>query len=210
MARTSPDAPGKRQKVVNLLRHGYNTGTTVGTTAIAIPATNLSNRTGVLIQNQHASGNIYIAAPEPIDLLDSSVYEWHASGSGTNEYYVTKADSADPGLSTPILFYTAAGSTETSRSEGAAGSLSANEWDYDDNDTLGFDTVYFRIPSTATSPSDAYTKLLSYDRMPAASGASVGYKLEAGRDTYWELSGEDRVFAIGSTTSMTVCTIEFD
>lgn len=73
-------------------------------------------------------------------LTDTGVYKWTASGSGTNEYYVDLLGDGDPGLSEPeyLLLNDTLLSTET------LGSLVDHTWNYGDNDTLGYNTVYFR------------------------------------------------------------------
>jgi len=75
------------------------------------------------------------------DILTSSSYKWTASGSGTNEYYLTDSDGNDPGFDVQPDFIVMDGVKLT---EGTAGSLDDHEWDYGDNDTLGFSTVYIR------------------------------------------------------------------
>jgi len=74
-------------------------------------------------------------------------YKWTASGSGTSEYYLEAAAGGDPGISEPYVC-TEDGSDLTA---GTAGSLAAGEWDWADNDTLGYSTVYVRL-SDSTDP----------------------------------------------------------
>lgn len=91
-------------------------------------------------------------------LNGDDVYEWTVSGSGTNEYYVTLVGGTDPSLSAPTTFL----ENGTAISEGTAGSLSAGEYDYADNDSLGFSTVYVRLTSGGPDPDDlAYGYLVS-------------------------------------------------
>jgi len=78
------------------------------------------------------------------DILTSSTYKWTASDSGTNEYYVQTAAGGDPSIATQPDFLLKDGNVIT---EGTVGSLSDHEWDYGDNDSLGYDTVYFRDES---------------------------------------------------------------
>lgn len=78
----------------------------------------------------------------------SSAWSWTASGSGTNEYYLRTAASGDPGFTTKPAGILIDGSDAT---EGTVGSLAAGEWDYGDNDTLGYNTVYVRL-SDGTDP----------------------------------------------------------
>ena len=84
---------------------------------------------------------------EPISLR-SAAYAWTASGSGTNEYYLRTAANGNPGFAAQPnnLYINGANATE-----GTAGSLTAGQWDYADNDTLGYSTIYVRL-SDGTDP----------------------------------------------------------
>lgn len=77
--------------------------------------------------------------------LSDADWKWTASGSGTNEYYLTTDADADPAFPEPaaneVLFDIA-----TVATPGTIGSLAAGEWAWGDNDTLGFDTIYVRMP----------------------------------------------------------------
>lgn len=75
--------------------------------------------------------------------LSSATYKWTASGSGTNEYYLELAAGGDPSISEPAYLLLG----DSVISEGTAGSLSDHGWDYGDNDTLGYNTVYIRDDS---------------------------------------------------------------
>ena len=70
-------------------------------------------------------------------------YKWTASGSGTNEYYLEAIAGGDPGIAEPNTVYE---SGVTGKMDiGTMGSLAVGEWDWGDNDTLGFSTVYVRL-----------------------------------------------------------------
>lgn len=73
------------------------------------------------------------------DRLRSSTYKWTASGSGTSEYYCQAAAGGDPSIATQPDFLTL---DNTLMVEGAAGDLVNHQWDYGDNDNLGYNTVY--------------------------------------------------------------------
>uniref|UniRef100_A0A6M3X8J7 Putative tail tubular protein n=1 Tax=viral metagenome TaxID=1070528 RepID=A0A6M3X8J7_9ZZZZ len=77
-------------------------------------------------------------------VLRSSTYKWTKSGNGTNEYHVELAAGGDPSIATQPDFITMG---KAKLVEGAVGSLSNHEWDYGDNDTLGYSTVYVRDDS---------------------------------------------------------------
>lgn len=86
-------------------------------------------------------------------------YQWTASGSGTNEYYLEIAGGGDPLiLQEPFgFFYVFQNGTRQITyqyglagnffRQGEIGSLSTYEWGWGDNDTLGYDTVYMRSSS---------------------------------------------------------------
>lgn len=74
---------------------------------------------------------------EILDLVSSS-FQWTASSSGTNEYYLESDGGGDPGVSEPKVVYEGG----TAIPSGTAGSLSTGEWDWADNDSLGWNTVY--------------------------------------------------------------------
>ncbi len=72
--------------------------------------------------------------------LTTSTYRWVASGSGTNEWYVELVGGGDPSLAEP----TAAFIDDAVLVIGTVGSLADHEWDWGDNDSLGFSTAYVR------------------------------------------------------------------
>lgn len=77
--------------------------------------------------------------------LVNSTYRWTASGSGTNEFYCELAAGGDPSLPGQSGMSVTTDGKFNEDTEGAAGSLNAGEWDWADNDTLGFSTVYVRL-----------------------------------------------------------------
>jgi len=79
--------------------------------------------------------------------LVSATYKWTASGSGTNEYYCQTAAGGNPSL-TEAKCATTDG-TFNLDSNGTLGSLTAGQWDWGDNDTLGYSTVYVRLDAGA-------------------------------------------------------------
>lgn len=91
-------------------------------------------------------GQVTGSAANGLDLLSSSYY-WIASGSGTDEYYARAFLGGDPSISEPVTVY----ENSAESTEGTVGSLAAGEWAYDDNDTLGYDTIYVRL-ADGTSP----------------------------------------------------------
>jgi len=75
------------------------------------------------------------------DNITTSSYLWTSLGNGTNEYYLEALGGGNPEISEPGFLWLD-GSTKLT--EGTAGSLEDHEWDWADNDALGFNTVYFR------------------------------------------------------------------
>ena len=107
---------------------------------------------------------LFVAGGEELFKVDVSTsvvnsgYKWTVSGSGTNEYYLTGPLDGDPGLSEPDALLV----NDEAATAGTVGSLAAGEWDYDDNDALGFNTIYVRL-SDGTDPdskADDYIKAL--------------------------------------------------
>jgi hypothetical protein len=81
------------------------------------------------------------------DSLVNSTYRWTASGSGTNEYYVELAAGGDPSLTEATSVYL--DGHYNLATNGTVGSLAAGEWDWGDNDSLGYSTVYVRLADGA-------------------------------------------------------------
>lgn len=113
----------------------------------------------------------------PISLRNSG-YSWTASGSGTSEYYLRTSGNTDPGISTPGAVY----ANSVALTSGTAGSLTAGQYAYADNDTLGYSTIYVRL-SDSTDPdgkAQDYVQLYQvpvatdHVRIPAGSGAITG------------------------------------
>lgn len=86
-----------------------------------------------------------------VNLVASGTYRWLASGSGTNEYYMDLNAGGDPGFSEPLDVL----ENSVSMTPGTAGSLAAGEWDYADNDSLGYSVVYVRLSDGADPDSKA-------------------------------------------------------
>jgi len=97
------------------------------------------------------TSNSYNRLAREISLTDNAVSpgifnmwpNWVQSGSGTGEWYLTSTHDADlnPWIGEPS-YVVNEGALMTA---GTAGSLSAGQWDWADNDSLGFSTVYARI-----------------------------------------------------------------
>ena len=72
--------------------------------------------------------------------LTGSDYKWTASGSGNNEFYCELTGGGNPSLSDPDYLDL----NGVSLSQAALGSLTDHTWNYGNNDTLGYNTVYIR------------------------------------------------------------------
>ena len=81
-------------------------------------------------------------------------WAWTVSGSGTGEYYLRTSGSANPDLPEP----TAVNQNSVAMTPGTVGSLAASEWDYGDNDSLGYSTIYVRL----SDDSDPDSKAVDY------------------------------------------------
>lgn len=79
--------------------------------------------------------------------IRDSNYQWDLSGSGTNEYYLQAAGGGNPNINSPGFVI----ENNARMTDGTVGSLAAGEWDWADNDALGYTTVYVRL-SDSTDP----------------------------------------------------------
>lgn len=115
--------------------------------------------------------------------LRNGIYKWTASGSGTAEYYLELFGGGNPGISDPGTTTGAITGNDLNFANGTMGSLAVSQFDYGDNDTLGFSTIYVRL-ADGTDPDSKpldFVKLYQVPvatdnvRVPAGSGAMVGY-----------------------------------
>lgn len=119
---------------------------------------------------------------KPINIRNSS-YQWTVSASGTNEYYLEAAGGGNPSIGEPDNVQEG-GSNMT---PGTAGSLAAGEWDWADNDTLGYSTVYVRLTAGGPDPDSEPDGDVTFTRDPVGSDTvtflSNAYAVNAGLDT---------------------------
>ncbi len=109
---------------------------------------NLSDE-GILISTSSKTGRILIAnnIADSITIthkmnIRSASYTWTASGSGTNEYYLRASGDADPEFGeAPLYVYI----NSVAATKAALGSLADTNWNFGDNDSLGYETVYIRL-----------------------------------------------------------------
>jgi hypothetical protein len=95
---------------------------------------------------------------DPYFSIVNDKYQWTESGSGTNEYYCDTEGGGDPGLTSPDAVLI----DGSVAAEGTVGSLTAGQWDWGDNDTLGYNTVYVRLSGGGDpdAQSDDHIKLV--------------------------------------------------
>lgn len=91
--------------------------------------------------------------------LRTGAYTWTVSLAGTNEYYALLG-AGNPSLPLPNSVII---NGLTAVKGSALGSLAASQWQYGDNDTLGFSTVYVRLSDGA----DPDSKIDGFVRMMA-------------------------------------------
>lgn len=142
------------------------------------------------------------------DLVDAA-YKWTLSGSGTSEYYLELAAGGDPGILEPHIVL----ENGIQMTADTAGSLGIREWDWADNDALGYSTVYVRLSDSTDPDSKAqgYVRVHLMFTSPYSSGtqnsnldyaqsadvmylpnpAFTPYKLTRTSDTAWTLTAID-------------------
>lgn len=87
-------------------------------------------------------GQVQIDDPTPdTDFVRLSTYKWFESTSGFDEYYCTLPNGTDPSITEPQRLY----EQSVLLVDGTIGSLNRGEWDFGDNDSLGFNTIYIRL-----------------------------------------------------------------
>lgn len=124
-------------------------------------------------------------------LDEENSYKWTASGSGTNEYYCQTSAGGDPSIATPgSVFLDGFFNLAT---QGTAGSLTASQWDYADNDTLGYSTIYVRL-ADGTDPD---TKTINGNR-------TVGYSVGTDYSQQNTSQGNGTDLVIDATTNTDV------
>ena len=120
------------------------------------------------------------------DLVDTG--DWTASSSGTDEYYRVYTGGGDPNILVPVRELIVNSSKAT---EGTAGALSASEWDWADNDTLGFQTVYVRLSDGA----DPDSKATNYVQRKILDGCAFDITAHF-RNTFRNIRTEDNDIAV--------------
>jgi len=224
MARLSSILVSKEAKpVLEVFRGLLHTTTSVGTTAIPIPATNLSNRKAILIQNLSSTANVYIGGAiaevllwqgsPPINVYEpKKIIVWKKSTTG-NEWYATNPNGGNASLTQPVRILsgsTVGSETDRGVAETVALLSATNKWGWGDGDSLGFSTLYIRTAgaTAAYAPDKVYESILTYSRVPENNTGTYGYLLGPSDAVSFTLDGSVIVWAIASATA-NVLTLEF-
>ena len=125
--------------VITAASHGYSDGDDVRIIDVG-GMTELNNNTYIVANK--TTNTFELESNDARTSIVNSTYKWTASGSGTDEYYVELAAGGDPSMSSSII---TTYQDDNRMVAGTAGSLAAGEWDYADNDTLGYSTIYVRL-----------------------------------------------------------------
>ena len=80
--------------------------------------------------------------------LSGPTYQWTESVAVSGEYHLELSGGGDPGITEPSSVSDSSGALAV----GTVGTLTNGEWDWGDNDTLGYSTVYVKI--AAGDPDD--------------------------------------------------------
>lgn len=91
--------------------------------------------------------------------IRTAEYRWIESASGTSEFYLQYSSDSGVSWGNPLfnepdnVWEDATGTPGDTMTPGTVGSLSADEWDWGDNDSLGYSTIYVRL--TGSTDPDA-------------------------------------------------------
>lgn len=124
--------------------------------------------------------------------IRNALFSWTASGSGTGEYYLRTAGGANPtGVLTGLVEPANVQADGTALTASTAGSLTASQWDWADNDSLGYSTIYVRL-SDSVDPDTKLDGFVTFTDSPNA--ADVVYfrgnaSINGGNFSTTELTG---------------------
>ena len=112
------------------------------------------------------TGDFQLASNWRPVIITKPAYRWLLSGSGSNEYYLDLIGGGNPNIPEPVTV-SANGSALT---PGTVGSLAAGAWDYADNDSLGYSTIYVNL-SDDTDPDTKASGYVTYNDIPRSGDA---------------------------------------
>lgn len=129
------------------------------------------------------------------DIVNSTAYRWTKSARGINEFYLELKAGGDPDIGEPgsVKEFIPGITGGKLLAMGDVGLLNSGEWAYDDNDALGYDTIYVRLAGTGYADPDYKTAgyLKAYDTgyitalyTPATLSEGVAGSLSAGQWAY--------------------------
>lgn len=109
------------------------------------------NCTGVIYRDNNTSAlcrEMPLTTASPSTTLNKfgNAWIWTQSGSGTDEWYLT--DNYNTGNNPYIVEPSFLVDNGALMAAGTAGTLAAGRWDWADNDSLGFNTIYARVTET--------------------------------------------------------------
>ena len=140
----------------------------------------------IVKKQRYPTGNIpkhlyrwSVGFAEAETIQTSSIFQWNLSASGTNEYYLSLNGGGDPKptltsgtILNPQIRFEDGGNVGNNdlifMSGGTLGSLAEYGSAFGDNDTLGYDTWYVRLPSGAAPPDN--TAVVEWDESLTNSG----------------------------------------
>lgn len=140
----------------------------------------------IVKKQRYPTGNIpkhlyrwSVGFAEAETIQTSSIFQWNLSASGTNEYYLSLNGGGDPKptltsgtILNPQIRFEDGGNVANNdlifMSGGTLGSLAEYGSAFGDNDTLGYDTWYVRLPSGAAPPDN--TAVVEWDESVTNSG----------------------------------------
>lgn len=114
--------------------------------------------------------------------IRNAVYQWSLSGSGANEFFLELAGGGNPLVAQEPDNVQENGSNMVNAT---LGSLAAGEWDYGDNDALGFNTIYVRLSDDADPDTKTFA-FVSFTDVPynlqGVDMGTTGNNVEQGLD----------------------------
>lgn len=156
-----------------------------------------------IVNEMRASGNNNNGGGTRWVSLVDAAYKWTPSGSGIDEYYVELAGGGDPSLTEPNNVTT--DGNYNIDANGTLGSLNAGEWDWGDNDTLGYSTVYVRLDDGADpdTKNDKFVSMVfgggvDYSMQDAAQVTQTDYACVIASTTLTSATGGFTALMVGS------------
>jgi hypothetical protein len=144
----------------------YNVGAVDSEGEESIPSLDVS----VTVDSPWPSSALVNINWNPLVIAGTNPYKWTQSPAATNEYYLELLAGGDPDFDEPLFLYeNVTGAVGVRIVEpmvaGTVGSLAVGEWDYGDNDTLGYDTIYVRVTGSV-DPDTLADYYLQYQDVP--------------------------------------------